>query len=41
MKKMMILLMLVLFVSLSAYAAEIKVAVVAPAGSTWVNVLKE
>jgi len=26
---------------LSAYAAEIKVAVVAPAGSTWVNVLKE
>lgn len=41
MKKLMVSLLLVLFVSLSARAAEIKVAVVAPDGSTWVNVLKE
>lgn len=40
MKKIFLLFVLFLF-SLSATAAEIKVAVVAPEGSTWVNVLRE
>lgn len=39
--KKFIVVLLILFVSTSALASEIKIAVVAPEGSTWINVLRE
>ncbi|MBI2974628.1 MAG: C4-dicarboxylate ABC transporter substrate-binding protein, partial [Deltaproteobacteria bacterium] len=39
--KKIYLLVLLIMISAAAAAAEIKMAVVAPEGSTWVNILRE